>query len=183
MLLWKLRDFWPSMVVASFETDSASGIKVPVSLEIRRRCDLGLSLRKMKKMRAAQRERVALWKATPVGPERLRLLVDWAHIIVTELSLRGLAERRRAFNASKDEWRGDAGEGTCAACGRIGRRLWHHIVQLRNGGTNSPKNLVRVCWPCHAVIHPHLPMTEADPITAASGGSFASDSGPLTTGM
>jgi hypothetical protein len=127
---------------------------------------MSLSLRKLKKLRAAQRERTARWKATSVGPERLGLLVEWAHVIITEMSARGLADRRRAFNASKDEWRGDAGEGWCAACGQRGPRVWHHIVQLQYGGTNSPKNLVRVCRPCHAVIHPHLPMTEEDPITA-----------------
>jgi hypothetical protein len=137
---------------------------------------VSLSLRKMKKLRAAQRERRALWLATPVGPERLRLLVEWARISITEMSTRGLAERRRAFNASKDEWRGDANEGLCAACGRHGRRVWHHIVQLQNGGSNSPKNLVKVCWPCHAVIHPFLPMTETDPITAAV--ALPSGSGP-----
>lgn len=126
-----------------------------------------LSMRKLKKLRAAQRERDALWKATPVGPERLRLLVEWAHVSIIERSAHGLSAVRRAFNASKDEWRGHAGAGRCGACGRIGFRVWHHIVQLQHGGTNSPKNLVRVCLPCHAVIHPHLPMTEADPITAA----------------
>lgn len=130
---------------------------------------MGLSLRKQKKLRSAQRDRRALWKATPVGPSRLRLLVDWAHVNVTEMSVRGLIDRRRAFNASKDEWRGHAGDGTCAACGRFGARAWHHIVQLQYGGTNSPKNLVRVCRPCHAVIHPHMPMTAEDPITAAAG--------------
>lgn len=127
---------------------------------------MSLSLRKLKKIRAAQRERHAQWRVTPFGPERLRLLVEWAHVIVAERSARNLSIARRAFNASK-EWRGDAGTGMCGACGRTGERAWHHIVQLQYGGTNSPKNLVKVCRPCHAVIHPHIPMTEEDPITAA----------------
>jgi 5-methylcytosine-specific restriction endonuclease McrA len=137
---------------------------------------MALSLRKQKKMRAAQRERNAIWRSTPVGPERLRLLVEWAHIGITEMSTRGLIERRQAFNASKDVWRGHAGIGWCGACGREGKRVWHHIVQLQLGGTNSPKNLVKVCWPCHAVIHPHLPMTAEDPITAGSAVPSGSES-------
>lgn len=128
---------------------------------------MAMSVRKQKKYRAGQRERRAAFLAAPIGPERLRLLVEWARISVTTMSDRGLAGRRIAFNASKESWRGDAGEGTCKACGRFGQRVWHHIVQLQHGGTNGPKNLTKVCRPCHAVIHPHLPMTEEDPITAA----------------
>lgn len=125
------------------------------------------SLRRLKKLHAAQRERREMWRATPVGPERLRLLVEWAHVVVVCMTSRGLARRRVEFNASKDVWRGHAGYGVCASCGRQGERNWHHIVQLQNGGTNSPNNLVKVCRPCHAVIHPHMPMTEEDPIVAA----------------
>jgi 5-methylcytosine-specific restriction endonuclease McrA len=127
-----------------------------------------MSLRKLKKHRAAQRSRHAEWKATPYGPDRLRLLVEWARVSLRGRSASDLSVIRRAFNASKDQWRGHAGVGKCHACERIGDRVWHHIVQLQNGGSNSPKNLVKVCLPCHAVIHPFLPMTDEDPITAAS---------------
>jgi 5-methylcytosine-specific restriction endonuclease McrA len=128
---------------------------------------MAISLRKLKKYRAAQRERRAIWKATPVGPDRLGLLVEWARVTVRARSDAELSMIRRGFNASKDEWRGHAGVGLCHACGRDGSRVWHHIVQLQNGGTNSPNNLVKVCQPCHAVIHPFMPMTEEDPITAS----------------
>lgn len=32
----------------------------------------------------------------------------------------------------------------------------HHIVALKNGGTNRPHNIVTLCDRCHQVIHPWL---------------------------
>lgn len=127
--------------------------------------------RKSSMWRKAMHARRELWRDTPVGPERLRLLVDWARIRVVPMSTPSLQRARREFNRSKDEWRGHADAGACACCGRLGPRVWHHLVQLQYGGNNSPNNVVKVCPPCHAVIHPHLPMTSDEPITAAVGGN------------
>lgn len=32
----------------------------------------------------------------------------------------------------------------------------HHIILLKNGGSNDRKNIVSLCAPCHAKIHPWL---------------------------
>lgn len=40
---------------------------------------------------------------------------------------------------------------------------WHHIIQVQHGGSNDPRNFVRVCGWCHGRIHPWLPEpTSAD---------------------
>lgn len=126
-----------------------------------------LSLRKRKLWRSGLKARRQQWRDTPVGPVRLGLLVQWATIKIRISSDVTLRRARLSFNASKDEWRGDAGEGPCSACGRVGPRVWHHIVQLQYGGNNSPNNVVKICPPCHAVIHPHLTMPTTAPIVAA----------------
>ena len=45
--------------------------------------------------------------------------------------------------------------GFCGVCnGRANVR--HHIIQLQNGGGNHGLNLMRLCYGCHAEIHPWL---------------------------
>lgn len=59
----------------------------------------------------------------------------------------------RRFSAMP--WSG-AGLGPCFACGLTKNRIWHHVIQLQNGGYNARRNLVEICNQCHAEIHPWL---------------------------
>ena len=43
----------------------------------------------------------------------------------------------------------------CWCCGSKAE-CRHHIIQLQHGGLNSRKNLVSLCFTCHAEIHPWL---------------------------
>lgn len=43
--------------------------------------------------------------------------------------------------------------GICSNCGFIGDTHLHHIVPRSKGGSDSPKNLIEVCHPCHRKIH------------------------------
>lgn len=43
----------------------------------------------------------------------------------------------------------------CYVCGAPAT-VRHHIIQLQNGGRNSPRNLMGLCDDCHAEIHPWL---------------------------
>ncbi len=43
----------------------------------------------------------------------------------------------------------------CFACGAPAE-VRHHIIWIKNGGLNSKKNLVSLCKPCHAFIHPWM---------------------------
>lgn len=120
-----------------------------------------MSIRREKKRRSAQRQRMIQFSMTPEGPERVALLIQWARIIVTEVSDEVLSKKRRQHESARDSWRGLAGFGRCGACGRPGARFWHHIVQLKNGGPSvSRRNLVRICAECHSQVHTHLAVPE-----------------------
>lgn len=43
----------------------------------------------------------------------------------------------------------------CFACGG-NAQIRHHIILIKHGGSNSGKNIVRLCKECHAEIHPWL---------------------------
>jgi hypothetical protein len=36
------------------------------------------------------------------------------------------------------------------------RRIWHHIIAVKNGGSASPRNRIALCAQCHKQLHPHL---------------------------
>jgi hypothetical protein len=45
----------------------------------------------------------------------------------------------------------------CFGCLNRDRWLyWHHVIQVQHGGSNSPRNLVRLCHRCHRTVHPWL---------------------------
>lgn len=49
----------------------------------------------------------------------------------------------------------------CFTC-RSGERhlYWHHVLQVQHGGSNHPRNFVRICALCHKRVHPWLPMPD-----------------------
>jgi hypothetical protein len=66
-----------------------------------------------------------------------------------------LKERRALFDKHKD-WKLPLEPNTkCIVCNNTAQ-LRHHIVQLRNGGTNGHLNLIPLCVPCHEEIHPWM---------------------------
>ena len=125
-----------------------------------------MSMRFQKRLRKAQRARSVRLKMTPPGPLRIGLLIEFARPMRTPsgnvIATRGpVCRRRQGFLVQKRAWLGEAGVGCCSACGRPDRmRVWHHICQLQHMGSNSPRNLLKICHECHAQIHPHLTMTE-----------------------
>jgi hypothetical protein len=122
------------------------------------------SLRLAKKTRAVMRSRYDELRSVPAGPARIRILIDAARDRVIhagrpwQVPDRLYSARRERHNEARDSWLGRAAFGTCFACGRSADRIWHHVLPLNNGGTNSARNRVRVCRECHAQIHPHLPI-------------------------
>lgn len=61
--------------------------------------------------------------------------------------------KREKFNKHK-HWKLDL-EGNCVVCGARAD-VRHHIIQIQKGGTNGHHNLVLLCNPCHAEVHPWL---------------------------
>ena len=43
----------------------------------------------------------------------------------------------------------------CFVCRESGE-VRHHIIPINGGGTNAKRNVVPLCRPCHAEIHPWL---------------------------
>lgn len=41
----------------------------------------------------------------------------------------------------------------CALCGSTKGLQIHHCLERSLGGSNSPMNLITLCWKCHATAH------------------------------
>ena len=41
----------------------------------------------------------------------------------------------------------------CALCDSTRGLQVHHVMPRSQGGSNSPHNLITLCWRCHAVAH------------------------------
>jgi 5-methylcytosine-specific restriction endonuclease McrA len=84
--------------------------------------------------------------------ERLIALKDFAErspVIKRPMSPEA---KRRHFKASVD-W---VPNGSCFLCREAKATVRHHIIPISRGGCNRIINLVGLCAPCHAEIHPWL---------------------------
>jgi 5-methylcytosine-specific restriction endonuclease McrA len=68
-----------------------------------------------------------------------------------------LVSDRNYFNSIKHEVRSIkiTKYSECFVC-RGNADVRHHVVPLKNSGSNSRQNIVHLCKPCHAEIHPWL---------------------------
>lgn len=64
-------------------------------------------------------------------------------------------QNRKKYIKFKSKLKGYNGFKLCFAC-RGRAEVRHHIIWIRNGGRNHKKNIVALCRPCHAEIHPWL---------------------------
>lgn len=87
--------------------------------------------------------------------EKLAALIEWSRIVIPYYKQRPLPERRAEFNDGKAKLHPMKRFGKCFACAHDAT-CRHHVIQLQNGGINSRKNVVSLCAPCHADIHPWL---------------------------
>ena len=78
--------------------------------------------------------------------EHLRKLTE-----IQQFNAQPYLQRRRAFN--KKKWKYYKKWKTCAACKKESVQHIHHLVMLKNGGTNRPENLIGLCRVCHCAIH------------------------------
>ncbi len=94
-----------------------------------------------------------LWES---GRDRRAALMHLATVVI-ERPPDWNREAMRAVPPMHDRER----EGCFLCAQTLGRLIWHHVVLVKHGGSNCPWNLVKLCDPCHADIHPWL-----KPITA-----------------
>lgn len=62
---------------------------------------------------------------------------------------------RKNFDKKKDKVKRFTGFTTCFIC-HLPAEVRHHLILLSRGGRNHKNNLVGLCRPCHAKIHPWL---------------------------
>jgi len=86
---------------------------------------------------------------------KLARLNQMAALVIEYKKQNGSSTRRSEFNEVKSRLCRDPIGSPCFVCGKQGRAR-HHIIQLQNGGINARRNLVILCEPCHAEIHPWL---------------------------
>ncbi len=86
---------------------------------------------------------------------KLQRLKELSVLIVPYRKQQPLENRRVQFNESKKKLHPWRRFGVCFVCGRTANDR-HHIVQLQNGGINSRKNVVSLCYGCHGKIHPWM---------------------------
>lgn len=60
---------------------------------------------------------------------------------------------RERFDATKNKYY--RLHGPCRVC-LSPANVRHHVIQLKNGGTNTSNNLVRLCNGCHEAVHPWM---------------------------
>jgi hypothetical protein len=66
-------------------------------------------------------------------------------------------DRRNGFNEIKSERHRLQSHKHCFVCKRIAQNpARHHIIWIKNGGINSKRNMITLCFECHAEIHPWL---------------------------
>jgi 5-methylcytosine-specific restriction endonuclease McrA len=64
-------------------------------------------------------------------------------------------QKRTSFDKTKYMKHSLAKEPLCFIC-TDKANVRHHLISLRNGGQNTGRNLISLCNPCHAKIHPWL---------------------------
>lgn len=101
-----------------------------------------------------------VWRQAHYGTnaERLAVLCRLAELVLGPPSVRGELPKKQ--------------ETTCFVCNAVARLRWHHVILVKHGGSDSPRNLVAICRTCHASIHPWM-----QPMPSTAGfikiGSFA----------
>ena len=108
-------------------------------------------------LRRLDRERKQLVSANP--KDRLAFLIRWADIKAVNFVPYEHRRHQRRWS-----WR-KFNLALCWACGKAKRLIRHHVIQVKNGGNNDPRNVVAICAECHLEIHPWMDADEHPIIT------------------
>lgn len=97
------------------------------------------------------------WYISCVGKRETIEMLQLLGTVVTgcKVSKVPLAKKRMKFDKIKSTRHQFKSHKNCFACRGLGE-VRHHIIWLKHGGLNSKKNIVTLCRPCHAEIHPWL---------------------------
>ena len=87
--------------------------------------------------------------------KKLFVLQDYAKKTIYRKKYRGQKERKK-FDYIKKKRHSLKTHSICFLCSENEAEVRHHIILLKNGGTNCKKNVISLCRECHALIHPWL---------------------------
>lgn len=89
----------------------------------------------------------------------IQALIKLGTVILTHgPNARSKEFNRHQYTSYKSKLKGYNGFKHCFAC-REPAQVRHHIIWIKNGGRNHKKNIVALCRPCHAAVHPWLDMS------------------------
>lgn len=80
---------------------------------------------------------------------RLDLLIRFSHEKIYSLTREEKRTQRIDFNQKRK------GPGLCFVCKKQAT-CKHHVIQIQFGGSNSNRNVVKLCAECHDKIHPWI---------------------------
>lgn len=80
--------------------------------------------------------------------ERLQLLLEMTTVKVD--NKRGRISMRDEFINKRHKR-----DSKCFTCGRKAQER-HHVILIKNGGTNQGGNIVSLCLKCHNLLHPWM---------------------------
>lgn len=86
---------------------------------------------------------------------KLQALIDVSNVKIYYKNKQSPKVYRAKFEEVKRKRHNKLSHKFCFVC--LGMAdVRHHIIQLQNGGLNSKRNIVSLCYKCHSDIHPWL---------------------------
>lgn len=119
--------------------------------------------------RTEQRLLKYFWAEIRLDIDRLGLLLEFTKVVVqrpqdwSTQSIR--AAHQTNYGASPNI---KLSRSRCFACEAAGQLYAHHVIEIQNGGSNTLRNQVPLCFDCHQYLHPWL--TEDDRVKPAPEG-------------
>lgn len=87
--------------------------------------------------------------------QKLAALIEMSKLKISYHTQQPAHVRREKFDDAKQKLHPWRRFPVCFICGNQAQHR-HHIIQLKNGGINSKKNLISACVLCHIKIHPWM---------------------------
>lgn len=95
------------------------------------------------------------WQMDRTGESRLELLLYLGAVRVPRPAEWDFAAVRRDHERGLNQ-NIKIDKRQCFACLTNGQLYLHHILEVHHGGSNTPRNIVPLCFTCHQYLHPWL---------------------------
>lgn len=97
------------------------------------------------------------WVMARDGADPLMVLGWMSQVVIARPDDWNKATVRQQHERGFDTFGARISKTHCYGCQTSVKNLYHHhIIEVQNGGSNTPRNLVPLCFACHKVLHPWL---------------------------